>query len=460
MASQSSRVAIHADRDLLDLDLLELEKRSQQQASWLLAGTLVVLNLITEYQYADQHHTFRLFTLVLSAVLIFWFVGSAVLIRFGHYHHLFKYVNLVVQVSTVTFFLLTSARLMGVEYALSSVSPLFYVLIIGMSGLTLNPFLCLLAGGFAAGQFVGAYAFWLHGEVVSHYPDSLSLGWPSIVLKAVVFLAMGIAAMFMARRSRSLLEQVADQVRYEERLKFIDEDMGQAAEIQERLVQVDLSPRKGLEIETYYQPSQQVGGDYFDLIETPNGTYVLVVADVSGKGYAAALLMANIQSIVRLLVQQGADLVGIIQHLNGAVAKASARGRFVSLACVELDPNADVIRYINCGHNAPILIDGEGNFRALETQAPVLGVVADCLYQAETLPFTPNCLLFAYTDGLSELRNPEGKQLGEEGIKVVLESHYRDTASILKQSILRAIDDYLEHGSPGDDLSFICVRRS
>lgn len=446
--------------ELLASDLLEVEKRAQQQANWLLAVTVVVIISIAELQEPRFQEPFRSFSLALSGTLVVWFVGSALLIRAGHYRPWFKYVNVVIQVSTVTFFLLASVRLMGAEFALSSSAPVLYVLVIGVSSLTLNPMLSLLAGGFAAGQFVGAYWFWLYPGLGGGLRASGANGWTGVAIKAVVFLAMGIGAMLMARKARALLEQVVVQVRAEESLRALEEDMQRAGEVQERLIPKRPTVAPPLTIEACYRPSREVGGDYFDVLQGPQGRCFLVMGDVSGKGYAAALTMASIQAVVRLSIERGGSLEDLAGTLNRSVSRSSVRGGFVSLAMMEVKPAEDCIRYINCGHNPPLVWDPSGQLHSLPPQVPVLGVVTGVEYQVRSVPFVPGALLFAYTDGLSELRDARGRELGAEALEALIRAHAGAPVSDLKRAVLAIVDRHLAGAAPGDDLSFVCLRRT
>ncbi len=445
---------------LLASDLLEVEKQAQQQANWLLAATVIVIISIAELQQPRFQEPFRSFALALSGILAVWFAGSALLIRAGHYRPWFKYVNVIVQVSTVTFFFMASVRLMGAEFALGSSAPVLYVLVIGISSLTLNPMLSLLAGGFAAGQFVGAYWFWLHPRLDGGLLSSGANGWTGVAIKAVVFLAMGIAAMLMARKVRVLLERVAVQVRAEESLRALEEDMQRAAEIQERLIPKRPTVPGPLTIEAYYRPSRQVGGDYFDVLEGSQGRCYLVVGDVSGKGYAAALTMAAIQAIVRMLIEREGSLEDLAGALDRSIGRASVRGGFVSLAMMEIRPAEDRIRYINCGHNPPLVCDPTGELRSLLPQVPVLGVVSGVEYPVHSVPFVPGATLFAYTDGLSELRDAQGRGLGEKALEELIGAHAGEGVADLKRAVLATVDRHLAGAAPGDDLTFVCLRRT
>ncbi len=452
-----------AYQDLLDAELFEVEKRSQMQAGWFMSICVVLIYILALFQAVDLAVSYQNFLHTIAIIMLIWFIGNSVVIHQGYYHRSLKYINIIFQVSMVSFFLLVTAKIMGVKFALSSVAPLFYVVVISVSSLTMNPFLCLLAGGFAAGQFLGVYVFWLQDKI--HYTlgnevavEQSLYGWVSIVLRALIFMIMGTVAMYMARKARSLLETVVVQVRYEEQLNFVQQDIKQAAEIQEKLIPNSKPDFEMLEIESHYQPSKLVGGDYFDFIKRGNGDYFIVIADVSGKGFSAAMVMSNIQAIVQILTNQDISMTKIVEILNQSVCKTSAGGRFVTFACIEFSPTKNQLCYINCGHNAPFLIRSNGDKEMLVALTSVLGVKDDVTYTPRTLAFGKGDLLFAFTDGLSELKNANKEMFGEANIeKLLLREHSQPVQSI-KEILLEKTQVHLGNELPGDDLSFICIK--
>ncbi len=445
-------------QDLLESELLSVEKRSQQLAGWLLAATIIVMNIFAQADTDPSMATFVHFTHLLSAGLVVWFLGTAILIGRGIYHPAFKYLNLVLQVSTVTFYMLATARLVDANFALSSTAPLFYLLVIGLTSLTINPLLSLLAGGFAAGQFIGAYALWLQQEAFMPGIETSEGAWVQILLKGVMFVMMGVGAMIIARSSRSLLEKVVSQVSYEEQLRYIEDDMDQAKEIQEKLIPTGRINSDFYKLETFYSPARQVGGDYYDIIELSDDRWLVVIADVSGKGYSAALLMSNIQAMVKALANQDYPLDKMVKFMNQSVYHNSVRGKFVTIAFMLMDPHKQSINYVNCGHNPPLMVDTHSEVIELDQAGPVLGVIEDYPCEVIEIEFTRGSILLGYTDGLSELRNSKGKQLGIGNIKNILQMSNQLDPAFIKQFLLASIYEHAGDTEMTDDLSFVCLQ--
>jgi len=445
-------------KDLLESELLSVEKRSQQLAGWLLAATIILMNVFALADTDPNMQTFVHFTQLLSAGLVVWFLGTAILIGRGIYHPAYKYLNLVLQVSTVTFYMLATARLVDANFALSSTAPLFYLLVIGLTSLTINPLLSLLAGGFAAGQFIGAYALWLQQETFMPGIETSEGAWIQILLKGVMFIMMGVGAMIIARSSRGLLEKVVSQVSYEEQLRFIEDDMDQAKEIQEKLIPEGKINPDFYKLETFYSPARQVGGDYYDIIELSDDRWLVVIADVSGKGYSAALLMSNIQAMVKTLANQNSSLDRMVKFINQSVYHNSVRGKFVTIAFMLLDPHKQSIKYVNCGHNPPMMVNTSSEVIELDRAGPVLGVIEDYPCEIVEVEFTPGNMLLGYTDGLSELRDSKGKQLGMTNIKQILQMSNQLEPAFIKQFLLASIYEHSGDTEMTDDLSFVCLQ--
>lgn len=448
---------------LLERELYAVEQRAQWQANWFMAVCVLVVYLITQFQVDAIPVHYRRYVTVMNFTVLAWFAINNLIIHLGYYHRSLKYVNVMFQVSMVSMFLMISARIMGVEFALSSFAPMLYVVVIAVSSLTLNPFLCLLAGGFAAGQFFGMYAFWLHDKVSLKLVDTYLFGWSAILIRSIIFLLMGVAAMYMARRARSLLETVVAQVSSTEKLRFMEQDMEQAAVVQRNLVPQVKPDCPDLDIEIYYQPSQNVGGDYIDFIRCANGLYWFVVGDVSGKGLAAALLMSNIQAMVKLLSQQDCKIRDLVRILNASVCQSNAHGRFVSFISIEVDIKNKELRYINCGHNPPYIFRKDQSLVNLGADYPVLGINQDEQYKETSVSFGENDVLFAYTDGLSELKHQDGSRFGTGRIEYILQEINSQGPVVIRQTMLQRLAEYSQTDDfrrvrANDDLSFLCVK--
>jgi serine phosphatase RsbU (regulator of sigma subunit) len=442
---------------ILNAELLEVEKKAQVFVGWLLSGTIVVLNVPAHISRVGDMSDFLFLVLVISALMVLWFSGSALIISKGIYHSSYKYINLVIQVSMVTGLMMASYKMVGVEFALTSIPPMLYLLIIGLCSMTLNPKLSLLTGLLAAIQFMGAYGLWLADDAKLVITEINSITWTDIILKAVIFILMGYTAMIIAMRSRVLLNRVVQQVSYKEQLSSLNMEMSVASDIQNKLIPESNQTTEDFDVEMYYKPALQVGGDYYDVFKRENGSLVVLIADVSGTGYSAALMMSNIQAIFQTLARQDINLKELVILLNRSICSTSVQGKFVSLVVMELDHRRREIGYINCGHNPPIVRQDQ-KIVELDVATPVLGVLRDYEPIIETISFKQNDVLFAYTDGLSELFAPSGEQLGTEPIKIMLDQNRVGSSAVLIEETLNILSQHMLDEEAHDDISFLCIK--
>ena len=144
-----------------------------------------------------------------------------------------------------------------------------------------------------------------------------------------------------------------------------------------------MDPPRGYEIETFYRPFRDVGGDYFDVIELSDGRTLFAVADVSGKGMPAALLAANVQALVRSTANVGADPAALARHINRHLSRYTPDDRFVTAVFIVLSHESGALTYVNAGHNAP-MVSGTGAIVPLDATGMPLGLFAEADYEVRT----------------------------------------------------------------------------
>ena len=167
----------------------------------------------------------------------------------------------------------------------------------------------------------------------------------------------------------------------------------------------------GYEVQTFYKPLRDVGGDYFDVIELEGKRTLLAVADVSGKGMPAALLAANIQALVRSIASAGADHLALAGQMNRHLSRYTPNDRFATAVFIVLHRDTGKLTYVNAGHNAPIVFSS-GSARSLEATGMPLGLFPEAAYTADTALLPPGRALLLFTDGLTDSisgENPENR---------------------------------------------------
>jgi len=204
--------------------------------------------------------------------------------------------------------------------------------------------------------------------------------------------------------------------------------------------------------------AREVGGDYYDFLDISSHTAGFLIADVSGKGVPAALLMANLQACFRS--QEPAALLQpahVLEAVNRHFFDSTAAERFATLFFAIYDDRARKLRYVNCGHLPPILLRASG---ALETLAPTATMIGafrrwTCNEQQTTLQ--PGDTLILYSDGVTEAESGSGQDFGEERLVASLRANHGQSARSLVQAI---VDDVMEfsQGSRYDDITVVALR--
>jgi sigma-B regulation protein RsbU (phosphoserine phosphatase) len=202
----------------------------------------------------------------------------------------------------------------------------------------------------------------------------------------------------------------------------MENELALARDIQMRLVPATPLLVGGWEVHGRVVPARQVGGDYFDYFPLPGGRFGVAIADVSGKGVPASLLMANVQASLRAFCNGETPPPEAISRVNRSVARSAADGRFITLFYAEIDPAARVLRYVNAGHNYPLLRRPDGGLEELATGGLIIGLFEEAPYVEGELSFGPGDALLLYSDGISEALDTRGQEFGEDRIKSVWRS--------------------------------------
>jgi len=211
----------------------------------------------------------------------------------------------------------------------------------------------------------------------------------------------------------------------------LEADQLAAQQIQQTLQPQKLAQLPGYRLEMFYKPLREVGGDYFDIMDLPDGRTLIAVADVSGKGMPAALLAANIQALVRSIASTGADPVSIATQINKHLCAYSPPDRFATAIFAVLSRETGELTYVNAGHNPPIL-SSSGSATFLDSTAMPLGLMSDAQFESRTVVMPAESKLLVFTDGLPD---GIGGQTPEQQICKVLASDAKEIMPALKALI-------------------------
>lgn len=234
-----------------------------------------------------------------------------------------------------------------------------------------------------------------------------------------------------------------------------------ASDVQQFLFPEKLPNTPKLKLEASYLPHDRVGGDYYDYIPINQNQFLLCVADVSGKGIPAALMMSNFQAVLRTLLRQTPNLTDIIEALNFQVLENTKGEKFITFFAAIYDIKVKTMVYVNAGHNPPILWDKKHGIRLLEDGATVLGAMHPLPFLNEGfVTDLDDFLLFAYTDGLTETVNEKNEEFGSDRLIEYFKKDHIYTRDLKKihQDLIVALDNFKGKNSYHDDITMLSCR--
>jgi len=240
----------------------------------------------------------------------------------------------------------------------------------------------------------------------------------------------------------------------------VQRELAVARETQERFLPAELPSVEGVDLWGVNVSSLEVSGDYYDVLSTGDrGTVILAIADVSGKGLPAALVMSTVQAGLHChLLEETPDVGHATDILNKLVCSNTDPGKFVTFFLAEYDPRSRALRYARAGHDPPIVVGTDGVARRLRTGGLVLGFTPDSEYEVEDEVLDAGEVLCLYTDGVTEARNPEGDELEPEGLERILAENRGRTAAEIGQAVVDEVRSYtgLEHQA--DDVTVVVLK--
>lgn len=232
-----------------------------------------------------------------------------------------------------------------------------------------------------------------------------------------------------------------------------------ASDVQQFLFPEKLPNTERLKLEASYLPHDLVGGDYYDYVPINKNQFLICVADVSGKGVAAALMMSNFQASLRTLLRQTPNLREIVEALNYQVMDSTKGEKFITFFGAIYDISLKTLVYVNAGHNPPILWTRKEGIRLLEEGSTVLGAM-------DPLPFLnegfvtdlDDFLLFCYTDGLTETVSEEEKEFGIQSLIDYLQNNHHKALTTIHQDVILALDAFKGRRGYRDDITMLSCR--
>ncbi len=255
----------------------------------------------------------------------------------------------------------------------------------------------------------------------------------------------------VAIENKRLFNQQLEQEKYQKEIEL-------ASEVQKMLIPEGMPQSDFFEIATIYKPHYNVGGDYIDCMHLRKGEFLLCIADISGKGVSAALLMANFQALIHSLVNKHKDLLSLVQEVNQSVNKITRGDKFLTFFIAKISKKTRKMQYINAGHFPPYLVLGDTEKR-LEKGTTVIGAFEELpfLEQGEEKIEHGMCL-FSFTDGLTDIINDKDKYFGEDMVSAFLQKHQGLSADMMNKTLLAELDHFRGEESLPDDIAVLTCK--
>ena len=257
----------------------------------------------------------------------------------------------------------------------------------------------------------------------------------------------------VARLTTAIGREMAQRERLNRELEI-------AREVQEHLFPQRLPQVPGLDYCGQCRPAREVGGDYYDFLELPNGRLGIAIGDVSGKGVGAALMMASLEASLRALAPVIEDAAELIDRVNTLVDQASSANLFATLFYAQYDARSRRLSYVNAGHNPPVVLRKSGESYQtlrLETGGPVVGLLTH-RYERGVFSHEPGDMVVLFTDGVSESMNVRFEEWGEERMIELAKSFHALPAQEGLRRILGAAQAFAAGAAQHDDMTLVVLR--
>lgn len=309
--------------------------------------------------------------------------------------------------------------------------------------------------GTAMTEVVATLAFY-GGDTTSFFKH-IVFDLPFAALVTLIFgfvnFAFDAQAEEMEARNRELQGQVQlGQVKEQSH----EAELAQAHEIQRHLLPRDTPQIAGFQIACAWQPAKSVSGDYFDVLLLGEGRLGLCIADVSGKGITAALLMANLQASVKAFAPEAESPAVLCAKLNSVLCDTVAPGKFVTLFYGVIDTQQRRLQYENAGHCLPLLVHSDGSILMPASYSGVLGLFSHWTYQNSEVQLQPGDCLVLMTDGVLEAANGDEEEFGYQRLIDVVQARRSSGVHGIRTTILEAVSKFCD-GKFDDDASLIVV---
>jgi len=252
-------------------------------------------------------------------------------------------------------------------------------------------------------------------------------------------------------RTQRLEQEISERERIEQELRV-------ARTIQQASLPKEVPTLQGWQISPFYQPAREVGGDFYDFFELPNGRLGIVVGDATGKGVPAALVMASARSMLRAVAQNSESPGDVLRRVNDTLVTDIPPNMFVTCFYAILDPNSGSLTYANAGHDLPYVHQGD-SAEELRARGMPLGLMPQMSYEEKEIVFEAGEAALLYSDGLVEAHDPKGEMFGFPRLRALVAEHGAGESS-LGDFLLEKLYTFVGEGwEQEDDITLLTLER-
>jgi len=263
--------------------------------------------------------------------------------------------------------------------------------------------------------------------------------------------SLGNLAMISIENAR-LFQEAIEKQKMEDELLI-------AKDIQRGLLPTSVPDIPGFVFSAVNISSKQVGGDYYDIVRLDDGTFMIAIGDVSGKGTPASLLMATLQATIRALIPLGLPLGELTGRVNDLTFANTGAERFITFFWGILDPRRRTFRYVNAGHNPPYVFHADGSHDRLDQGGLILGIMDTLVpYKEGEIALRHNDLLLMFTDGVSEAMNDRDEEWGEERLESIARNKFHSAPADIISAVVEDIRNHARGIPQSDDITLVLAR--
>ena len=276
------------------------------------------------------------------------------------------------------------------------------------------------------------------------FTDLIETAWRFPLVATMVFGG----ASFMHQTTKDRLEQRNRELQQSvekgaQQLEMQAQEMQRAREIQQSLLPKEIPQLEGFEVAAAWRPAREVSGDYYDVFKLDEHRLGVCIADVVGKGVAAALLMANVQAAVRAYASSAENAAQLCTKVNRLLCENLATGKFVTFLYGVLNNETQTFDYCNAGNVCPVLVS-QGTVRSIAVGGAVLGVFPEWQYESANLALGPGDRLLLVTDGITEASDAAEQEFGEEKLAEAALRHSKRTSAEMSRLLLEEVSAFCD----------------